>query len=114
MRCGYIHGMLSFTIIRLGDAAMVWANCPLGDAIAPKLAEALHQLIDTRAARILVDLVAVPSVGSGVITVLAATAQRLGSASRKLELRMPARRSASVHTANQLRQALALAYPAAA
>jgi anti-anti-sigma regulatory factor len=106
--------MLSFTIIRLGDAAMVWANCPLGDSIAPKLAEALHQLIDTRAARILVDLVAVPSVDTGVVTVLAATAQRLGSASRKLELRMPARRSASVHTANQLRQAIALAYPAPA
>jgi hypothetical protein len=106
--------MLSFTIIRLGDAAMVWANCPLGDPIAPKLAEALHQLIDTRAARILVDLVGVPSVGAGVIAVLAATAQRLGTGSRGLELRMPARRSASVHTANQLREALALAYPAAA
>jgi anti-anti-sigma regulatory factor len=106
--------MLSFTIIRLGDAAMVWANCPLGDAIAPKLAEALHQLIDTRAAKILIDLAGVPSIGSGVIAVLAATAQRLGAVSRGLELRMPARRSASVRTATQLREALALAYPAAA
>lgn len=106
--------MLSFTVIRLGDTALVWAACPLGTAIAPKLSDVLHELIDSRVGRIVIDLVRVPEVDNGVVSVLAAAAERIGKNRLCLDLRMPARRSATVRDAVQLREALALAYPATA
>ena len=35
---------ISFTVVRLGGAALIWADRPLGGSIALKLNQALNQI----------------------------------------------------------------------
>ena len=39
---------VSFTVVRLGGAALIWADRPLGGSIATKLHQALTQLVVDR------------------------------------------------------------------
>jgi len=41
-------GRISFTVVRLGGAALIWADGPLGGSISAKLDQALNQLDDTK------------------------------------------------------------------
>jgi anti-anti-sigma regulatory factor len=107
-------GRISFTVVRLGGAALVWADRPLGGSIAPKLNQALTQLDADGATPIVVDLVRVPALDEGVIGVLAAAAVRSGHRGRGLELRLSRGRTATVASAEQLRMIIGQAYPSAA
>jgi hypothetical protein len=104
---------ISFTVIRLGGAALIWADRPLGGSIAPKLNQALAQLDADSAGPIVIDLVRVPALDQGVIAVLAAAAVRAGERGRGLELRLSRGRSATVASAAQLRMVIGQAYPSA-
>jgi anti-anti-sigma regulatory factor len=102
---------ISFTVVRLGGAALIWADRPLGGSIAPKLNQALAQLDADAASPIVIDLVRVPALDQGVIAVLAAAAVRSGERGRGLELRLSRGRSATVANASQLRMVIGQAYP---
>ncbi len=105
---------ISFTVVRLGGAALIWADRPLGGSIAPKLNQALVQLDADGATPIVVDLVRVPALDEGVVGVLAAAAVRAGQRGRGLELRLSRGRTATVTSAAQLRMIIGQAYPSAA
>jgi anti-anti-sigma regulatory factor len=107
-------GRVSFTVVRLGGSALVWADRPLGGSIAPKLNLALTQLDADGATPIVVDLVRVPALDEGVIGVLAAAAVRAGRRGRGLELRLSRGRTATVASAAQLRMIIGQVYPSAA
>ena len=102
---------ISFTVVRLGGAALIWADRPLGGSIAPKLDQALAQLDADAASPIVIDLVRVPALDEGVILVLAAAAVRAGRRGRGLELRFSRGRSATVANEAQLRMVLREAFP---
>jgi anti-anti-sigma regulatory factor len=105
---------ISFTVVRLGGGALVWADRPLAGSIAAKLHQALDQLDVDGAAPVVVDLVRVPALDEGVVAVLAAAAVRAGQRGRGLELRLSCGRAATVSSAAQLRQVIGQAYPSAA
>jgi len=105
---------ISFTVVRLGGAALIWADRPLGGSIAPKLNQALAQLDADAAGPIVIDLVRVPALDQGVISVLAAAAVRAGERGRGLELRLSRGRSATVASEAQLRMVIEQAYPTTA
>jgi anti-anti-sigma regulatory factor len=105
---------ISFTVVRLGGAALVWADRPLGGSIAAKLHQALDQLDADGAHPLVVDLVRVPALDEGVIAVLAAAAVRAGQRGRGMELRLSGGRAATVSSAAQLRLVIGQAYPSAA
>jgi anti-anti-sigma regulatory factor len=105
---------VSFTVVRLGGAALIWADRPLGGSIAGKLNLALTQLDADGAKPIVVDLVRVPALDEGVVAVLAAAAVRAGQRGRGLELRLSGSRTATVVSAAQLRMIIGQAYPSAA
>jgi anti-anti-sigma regulatory factor len=107
-------GRISFTVVRLGGSALIWADRPLGGSIAAKLHQALSQLDADGAKPIVVDLVRVPSLDEGVVAVLAAAAVRAGQRGRGLELRLSHGRTATVASAPQLRAIIGQAYPSAA
>jgi anti-anti-sigma regulatory factor len=107
-------GRISFTVVRLGGAALLWADRPLGGSISAKLDQALNQLDADGAKPIVVDLVRVPALDEGVIAVLAAAAVRAGQRGRGLELRLSNGRTATVVSGAQLRMVLGQAYPSAA
>jgi anti-anti-sigma regulatory factor len=98
--------MNSFVVVRLNGAAMVWADCPLSGALAPRLHDTLQQLLGDGVAPLVVDLVAVASVDEGIIDVLSAAAVRAGRLGPGLELRLPGGRALTVRDAAQLRAAL--------
>lgn len=105
---------ISFTVVRLGGAALIWADGPLGGSIAPKLHQALTQLNADAASPIVVDLVRVPALDQGVTSVLATAAVCAGERGRGLELRLSGGRSATVASAAQLRMVIGQAYPSIA
>jgi anti-anti-sigma regulatory factor len=105
---------ISFTVVRLGGGALLWADRPLGGSIAEKLHQALDQLDADGTTTVVVDLVRVPALDEGVISVLAAAAVRAGQRGRGLELRLSNGRAATVSSAAQLRQVLGQAFPSAA
>lgn len=105
---------VSFTVVRLGGSALIWADRPLGGSIATKLDQALMQLDIDRAKPIVVDLVRVPALDEGVVAVLADAAVRAGQRGRGLELRLSHGRTATVASATQLRMIIGQAYPSAA
>jgi anti-anti-sigma regulatory factor len=107
-------GKTSFTVVRLGGAALIWADRPLGGSIASKLDQALTQLHADGAKPIVVDLVRVQALDEGVVDVLAAAAVRAGERGRGLELRLSSGRTATVVGAAQLRMIIGQAYPSAA
>jgi anti-anti-sigma regulatory factor len=105
---------ISFTVVRLGGGALVWADRPLGGSIAAKLHQALDQLDADGAEPVVIDLVRVPALDEGVVSVLATAAVRAGQRGRGLELRLSNGRAATVRTAAQLRQILGQVFPSAA
>jgi hypothetical protein len=107
-------GKISFTVVRLGGTALIWADRPLGGSIAAKLDQALTQLAAAGAGSIVVDLVRVPALDEGVVAVLAAAAARAGQRGRGLELRLSRGRTATVDGDAQLRMIIGQAYPSAA
>jgi anti-anti-sigma regulatory factor len=107
-------GRISFTVVRLGGAALIWADRPLGGSIGSKLDQALTQLDADGAKPIVVDLVRVPALDEGVVAVLASAAVRAGKRGRGLELRLSRGRTATVIDAVQLRTIIGQAYPSAA
>jgi hypothetical protein len=104
----------SFHVVRLSQAALVWADRPLGGAVGPQLHRVLQSLLEDGAAPIVIDLVRVPAVDDGVVAVLAAATAQAGFLGRGLELRMAGGRRFTVRDASELRQAIAQAYPTAA
>jgi anti-anti-sigma regulatory factor len=102
---------ISFTVVRLGGAALIWADRPLNGSIAPKLNQALTQLDADSATPIVVDLVRVSALDEDVTLVLAAAAVRAGRRGRGLELRLSRGRSATVANEAQLRMVLREAFP---
>jgi len=106
--------MAAFTVVRLGGAALIWADCVMGGALAPRLHESLDRLIGETAHPIVVDLVRVPSLDDGVVAVLAAAAMRLGQLGQGLELRLAGGRAVTARSAAQLRLVIAQTYPSAA
>jgi hypothetical protein len=106
--------MSHFTIVRLSQAALVWADRPLGGPVGAHLHSALQTLLEDGAMPLVVDLVRVPAVDDGVVAVLAAAASQAGYLGRAVELRLAGGRRFTVRDAGQLRSALAQAYPTAA
>jgi hypothetical protein len=106
--------MPPFTIVRLSQAALIWADRPLGGPVGSQLHEALQFLLEEGAMPVVIDLVRVPAVDDGVVAVLAAAAAQAGYLGRAIELRLAGGRRFSVRDAGQLRQAIAQAYPTAA
>jgi hypothetical protein len=106
--------MPAFSTVRLSQAALIWADRPLGGPIGAQLHVVLQSLLDEGAIPVVVDLVRVPAVDDGVVAVLAAAASQAGFLGRALELRLAGGRRYSVRDAAQLRSALAQAYPTAA
>jgi hypothetical protein len=106
--------MSAFTVVRLGGAALIYADCPMGGELAPRIHEALDTLIRDGAWPIVVDMVRVQALDDGVIASLATAAMRLGKSGFGLELRLAGGRSATVRSAAQLRLVIAQAYPSAA
>jgi anti-anti-sigma regulatory factor len=106
--------MAAFTVVRLGGAALIWADCAMGGALAPRLHESLQTLISEGATPIVVDLVRVPALDDGVISVLAGAAMALGQRGRGLELRLVGGRAVTVRSAAQLRLVISQSYPSAA
>ena len=106
--------MPAFHVVRLGNAAMIWADRPLGGDVAPQLHEALDGLIAEGATPLVVDLVRVSAIDDGIVAVLAAAASQAGGRGRALELRMANGYRYAVGGPAQLRQAIARAFPTAA
>lgn len=104
--------MHSFVVVRLDGAALVWADCPLGGALASLMNNALQQLADDGVAPLVVDLAAVPAVDEEAISVLAAAAARAGQFGDGLELRLPRGRAHTVTDEPTVRAVLRDAYPA--
>jgi len=102
----------SFVVVRLDGAALMWADCPLGGALASLMHNALQQLTDDGVAPLVVDLVAVPAVDEDAIAVLAAAAGRAGRLGPGLELRLPGGRAHTVTDEVTVRAVLRDAYPA--
>jgi len=98
--------MHSFVVVRLNGAAMVWADCPLGGALAPRLHDTLQNLLGEGVAPLVVDLVWVPSVDDGIVQALSSAADRAGRLGPGLELRLPGGRALTVRDGVQLRAAL--------
>lgn len=105
---------MSFTIVRLSQAAMIWADRPLGGSVGSQLHAVLQALLEEGAMPLVIDLVRVPTVDDGVVAVFAAAAAKAGYLGRALELRLAGGRRYTVRDAVQLRAALAQAYPTAA
>lgn len=106
--------MTTFTVVRLGGAALVWADVPLGDQVASKLDEVLEKLDAAGAAPLVVDFVRVPMLDASIVGVLAAAAARAGRYGRGLELRLAGGHMATVRSPAQLRLVLRQVYPSAA
>jgi hypothetical protein len=103
--------MAAFTVVRLGGAALIWADCPMGGGLAPRLHESLDGLLRDGAWPIVVDLVRVRALDDGVIAVLAAAAMRLGQRGYGLDLRLAGGHGMTVRSAAQLRLVISQAYP---
>ena len=103
-----------FHVVRLSQAALIWADCPLGGVAGPELHRELRSLLDEAATPLVIDLVRVPAVDDGVVSVLAAAASHAGFHGRAIELRLAGGYRFTVQDAGQLRQALAQAFPTAA
>ena len=106
--------MSAFATVRLSQAALIWADRPLGGPVGAQLHAVLQALLEEGAIPVVIDLVRVPAVDDGVVAVLAAAASQAGFLGRTLELRLTGGRRFSVRDAAQLRSALAHAYPTAA
>jgi hypothetical protein len=106
--------MAPFTTVRLSQAALIWADRPLGGPVGAQLHAVLQTLLEEGAVPVVVDLVRVTAVDDGVVAVLAAAASQAGYLGRALELRLAGGRRFTVRDAGQLRSALAQAYPTAA
>jgi anti-anti-sigma regulatory factor len=106
--------MTAFTVVRLGSAALVWADRALGHSIAPVLHEALGELDLCGTSPVVVDLVRVPTLDDSVVGVLAAAAMRAGERGPGLELRLAGGLAATVRTPAQLRLVLRQVYPSVA
>lgn len=109
-----MRALTLFTVVRLGEAALIWADRPLREVAATQLHSALETLITDGVAPLVVDLIRVPAVDEPVVAVLAAAATRAGEAGRCLDLRLTGNRRFAVRDAAQLRYAIAMAYPNAA
>ncbi|GAA4161411.1 hypothetical protein GCM10022251_40860 [Phytohabitans flavus] len=109
-----VRALSHFTVIRLGEAALVYAEGPLDATIAASIHDALADIVDERATPIVIDLVRVPTVNDGIVTALAAAASRAAQQGRGLELRLAAGQRFTVTGAAQLRQVMGRAYPTAA
>lgn len=103
-----------FHLVRLSQAALIWADCPLGGAVGPELHRVLQNLLEERAFPLVIDLVRVPAVDDGVVAVLAAATSQAGFLGKAVELRMAGGRRFTVRDAAGLRHAIAQAYPSAA
>jgi hypothetical protein len=106
--------MPPFTIVRLGQAALIWADRPLGGPTGSRLHAALQSLLADGAVPVVIDLVRVPAVDGGVVEVLATVSAQAGCLGRALELRLAGGRRCTIRNEGQLRQAIAQAYPTAA
>ncbi|MET0425923.1 MAG: STAS domain-containing protein [Actinoplanes sp.] len=106
--------MPGYHVVRLGQAAMIWADHALERSVARELLDTLDILLTEAATPLVIDLVRVPSVDPEVVAVLATAVTTAASAGGKLELRLAGDRRFTVRDAAQLRHALTLAYPKAA
>jgi anti-anti-sigma regulatory factor len=106
--------MTTFTVVRLGGAALIWADVALSDHVAVKLDEVLEKLHAAGATPLVIDLVRVPMLDGSIVGVLAAAAARAGRSGRGLELRLAGGQKATVRSPAQLRLVINQVYPSAA
>jgi hypothetical protein len=106
--------MTTFTVVRLGGAALIWADVPLGAYIAARLDQVLETLDAAGAEPVVIDLVRVPMLDGSIVGVLAAAADRAGRSGRALELRLAGGHKATVRSPAHLRLAITQVYPSAA
>jgi len=106
--------MAVLTVIRLSDAALIWADRPLGGAISEQLDIALQTLLDEGVSPLVIDLVRVVALDSSVVEVLAQAAEDAGAIDLALHLRLPGGKRYVVRDEAELRHAIAQAYPRAA
>lgn len=106
--------MPPFSTVRLGQAALIWADRPLGGPVGSLLHVELQCLLEEGTIPLVIDFVRVPAIDDGVVAVLAAAASQAGYLGGSLELRLAGGRHFTVRDAGQLRQAIAQVYPAAA
>jgi anti-anti-sigma regulatory factor len=100
-------------VIRLDRATLVWLSGAIDGSLAPALHDALRRLIDDRSSPLVLDLLAVPAIDDGVVSVLAAASSRAGRCGG-IDLRLPRGRRELVRDESSLRRAINAAYPAAA
>ncbi|WP_344166797.1 hypothetical protein [Pilimelia columellifera] len=106
--------MAVLTVIRLSEAALIWADCPLGGSVSVQLDNALQALLDEGVSPLVIDLVRVPTLDAGVVEVLAQAADDAGDIDLALHLRLPGGRRYVVRDGAELRFAIQQAYPKAA
>ncbi|HEX5740692.1 MAG TPA: hypothetical protein VFY17_03950 [Pilimelia sp.] len=106
--------MAVLTVIRLSEAALIWADRPLGGAVSRQLDAALQNLLDEGVSPLVIDLVRVSALDAGVVEALARAADDAGHLDLALHLRLPGGRRAVVRDEAELRHAIHQAYPRAA
>ncbi|GGJ94988.1 hypothetical protein GCM10010123_25980 [Pilimelia anulata] len=106
--------MAVLTVIRLSEAALIWADRPLGAAVSRQLDTALQNLLDEGVSPLVIDLVRVTAIDTAVVEVLAQAAEDAGQLDLALHLRLPGGRRAVVRDEVELRHAISQAYPRAA
>lgn len=106
--------MAVLTVIRLSEAALIWADRPLGGNVSRQLDTALQNLLDDGVSPLVIDLVRVAALDGSIVAVLAQAADDAGDLDLALHLRLPGGRRAVVRSGAELRKAITQAYPRAA
>lgn len=106
--------MADFTVIRLSEAALVWADRPLGGAASREFDDTLQHLLDEHASPLVIDLVRVSAMHAGVVEALAEAAEDAGHLDLALHLRLPDGQRALVRDRAELQHAIRQAYPCVA
>ncbi|GGJ85162.1 hypothetical protein GCM10010123_13550 [Pilimelia anulata] len=103
--------MAAFTLIRLGEAALIWADRPLDGAAGPQLDTALQNLLDEDVSTLVIDLLRVSSLDAAAVEALGEAAEDAGHLDLAMHLRLPGGRHAVVREKAGLRQAINQVYP---
>ncbi|GGK31570.1 hypothetical protein GCM10010124_25470 [Pilimelia terevasa] len=103
--------MADFTVLRLSEAALVWADGPLSGALSHQLNTTLQNLLDEGASPLVIDLAQVSALDSGAVEALAEAAEDAGHIDLALHLCLPGHRRAVVKDSVELRHAIGQVHP---
>ncbi|WP_189113597.1 STAS domain-containing protein [Pilimelia terevasa] len=98
-------------MIRLNEAALVWADGRLCGTRSQRLDAALQSLLDEGASPLVVDLARVSALDVDAVEALAEAAEDAGHIDLALDLCLPGDRRAVVRDSAELRHAIFQVYP---